>query len=685
MGHTVRRLQQQNTLRRGELPKTETAAPMSKAYSQGCEEVRGFDIFESGLAPMRVPVASDESRALTFRAHFFKGGYYLRNTSTAIGLDNASLPVEAATLYKSLDNKLKEMTLAGQLRAAPSDTAAVDYVEVRDSGRYDTDRGNTYGKLIDSAASADARTLIITRPTKIYRGFYPGASLGTGAGAFSGWGVHGKRKHREIGWWETLGAGAEGFSNTTVETGILRGSGHNKLSDVQLNGLKNDHVSVEQWLEIYSETLTPGIYQFTEDVFFVGTAKMFATVPYTRNYAISASYGNASVTCGVVEDKSWCNEDGALILAWGQITTPTTHHTGAWTLPAFTKLATIGQLSFWFTSRTIIAGSRRFGPCSIESDGESFGATATGLMGGSSDNGRVMPTGAVIASDPYTLKVQGGVVWFEEVKDGILIGTPSAEFLLASPQVNPAVGGAAVQKLSAIGSPGHPDDILSQSANLAGDVFYVSRFGITTLDFSNEGQVYLPKNVEFKGRRFEGQICTSISAAVVEHCLYLTFSDGSLWKLWPALGAMAEVPLSIPATYKLHGVTNRDGETYLVIVKPDGARYICPTAQARAPESYLRTTAFGRGAGTRAQVKRLHLTAKGLKSGQVCIEGGPWRAVPLTSDDVLDGMTGTKEFFVSDRPASIGRGKTVEFKFVFADDEMTEPGILEAIGVEMEV
>jgi hypothetical protein len=686
----MKRVTQMNSLRRGELSGLEASAPLTKAYIQGGEEVRGFDISSEGLAPMKIPVAS-EGKDFEYLTNSYRGKYYISNSVVASGTV-AAIPTEAGMLYKALDSKVGTL-ISSAMRATPTDTSASDYLDYRDAGKWDIDRTLSTGKLIDGAASADDRTVIITRKTTIYRAFWPCKAIGEGTSDVTGsWGIHAKRRVVKTDWDTNLFGGTESYHNyDDTYYGCARGSGYAVRVETKDGYLEKNNARSEQWLELLSIELPPGVYRFTGDIYLVGKAKMFKTAPQDRSYSITVTNYAANGSTTMTEDRSWCDKEDAYVMAWGgesEIVNPTTH-TSAFVPPTYVKLDFPGTLSFWFTSRTIVAGSRRFGACQLEGDAEMFGATQVDAMGGSDsgDHGREVPTtSTVIASSPYCVKVHGGASWYEEVASGILIGTPSAEYVLSNHQVNPLTGGASLQKISAVGCVGKSDFRVSISANLAGDVFYLSRYGITTLDFSNEQQVYLPRNFEFRSRRFSK--VTSIASSVSEACLYFVTDAGALWKLWPKTGSLALVPVSIPTGRKIIGVFSVAGDAYILAQKTvaeGNGLYTCPVAQARAEESYIRTTAFGRTPRSRTQIKRLLISGYGLKAGEYRIQGGSWTGIPLTATDVTDGFSGTKEFYVSDRPGDPGEGKTVEFRFVSQTDGGIDPGTLEAIGVEMEV
>jgi len=692
----VRKIQQTNNLLRGELSSIEAAAPTSKAYQSGCVKVRGFDIRPSGLTPMRIP-STAQGKPAKYRATQYRGAYYIRNTSDPLVQDWATLPAEDPTYYRSLPSKLIDISLAGGPRAGFTDKGSQYYQEFKDSGRYDQDRGGAVARLIDftghsssSTTDLQARTLVLTKDTKIYRGFSTcfgmnfahSAGFDDNAPELTGWGAHARRTiSRQNG---------NGVEHFTVY-GAARGGGHDRAKkDINILG---DSIWIEQEVVLLYEVLPAGIYRFDQDITLVGTTKMFKDAPQQRWYDArihhyNGVFGTTTATVNFPEDRKWAEADDGLVLFWGAGSAA--EAAGPWTLPSNTKLGTVPASAFWFTSRTTIVGSRRFGPAQFEGDSQLFGASAISKMGGSNDDGRIIPSTNITADAAYCLKLEGGVVWFEQVMEGILIGTRTGEYLLQNHQVNPILsGGAALPRISSVGSPGIPEtadgNLLSASANLAGDVFYISTFGITTLDFTNEGQTYLPRNLEFKGRRFSGHRATSLASSQTEHCLYVAFDDGSLWKVWPDLAALAEVPITMDAGAKLEGVFQRDGEARLLITAADGSRIDVPTAVASCRDCYLEPTAFGRAPGTRAQIRKVTITGASLLAGEVQIRG-KWVPIPITPDDLTaGGITGQVSFLVSDTPAPEGQGKTVPFRFLLADSDIIDPGTISGITVDMEV
>jgi hypothetical protein len=446
-------------------------------------------------------------------------------------------------------------------------------------------------------------------------------------------------------------------------------------------------------ISLYSEELAPGTYEFNAgtDIYLIGTPGMFRDSPQAHTYSQSYNYWGASGSLTITEDRTWCGND-AIIIGYNQIVNPANQHTGGWQGLAalYTKKSSASDSSFVFTSKTSLIGSRRFGAAQYNFNPENLaatkiaGSTAGVGLGDQADGGRSIPTAVPAASDAYVLKIEGGVVWFEEIIDGIIVGSPTGEFVVRNHQVCASYqGGASIQRISSIGSPGNADDIFSQSARLAGNVYFISHFGITTMQFSTESQNYLPKNFESKGRRFDGEVLTSIAASVEERCLYFVTNRATMWKLWPETGALAQLPLTFPSGAALRGVFTRASapNVYVAIQKSNGSIYISALYSVRVTTSYLRTTAFGRYPGARAIVKKLLITGVAMKSGKYRLAGGDWKAF-LSLSDTLSGFTGTKEIWVSDSPGKPGAGKTVEF---IIDGALENAGILTGISVEMEV
>ena len=662
---------ERNTGAAGQLPATEAQAKLTKRYANGLKVARGVDIVPGeGIRPGKGPgQGSFAFSPIQYRADLIRGSFHLRNSTIGVGLDNPFFPLsDSGSEGPPITSALSSALSQGNFRARFDPADGANYYDFL-GGRVDMNKTTLSGGGAITPAIPSGTIVSVVTPFKYYRGMRPGLRPGVdGSLTVPGWSMVGTFH----GWW-TKHTGFTSDSGNDYYTVLCRGSA--PQADDHGSGFTG--LAIPYGVDVHGTTsltefvIQPGVYLVTQDIYLIGDARMFTKYPLAagvnnafqgtaiiyraNNFSVTVS---ASMAIGSLDaaDQHW-------VLGYGAIDDPGGGGIDTGTAEFTRTLQTVTSTSFWFKGRTVVVGERRFGRASLDASEIYLGASAIG-------DGTDRDTAPVLDSAAYAVALDSGLVWLESNRLGIVLGTATAEYVLENIQVK---GQLALQKISNVGTSALPNDLMSVSATLEGNVYFLSNYGLTTLPFSQEAQAYLPHHFKFEGLATGHP--TALAASFAERCLYVTFTDETLWKIWPETGAIAQV--NVPDNpSKLRGVVSRDGAVFCVFSEysPTDASYIgdyfAKANEVRVGQSVVETTAFGRAPDTRARIVEISLDLVATKGGTYEVAGSakPARPIPYTQPEADLGATGTKRI----RPVSIvskpGDGQGVRLTFAESEE-----------------
>lgn len=679
----MKKLEQANTFSFGELNELDANTPGSEAYQNGCEELRGFDILPGrGVKIGRSP-DHNAGRAPRYPYVLYEDKKLIRNsnpTDTAIETTTvpSDLPISSIRdLAYYVNQALSSRNYGMAIEAGdtlPEGYKRDDYLEsghasILKAGITPCIPANTVffvGNTIDIYAAVNN-----TRGYEIYtqrgkNGLDPDAIQDAKWGLFiqrTGVDILSPSKPRFNCWSFTnstkpyrkleSGSTQEKFSQSAVSVKLSSGQYYKASADIYLAGKAKAFLGKTGFTII--EDREAWVFEFRTPGLTMG----------------GKSYGEENIPGYVVGNaRGWVNPS------------PKSELQDAWFPAAVDPSVNQGTPgAFLFTDYTFMWRSRRVGAAQFQGV---FGVGATGYNGALWDpNNRVVGTGA---NSPWFTSLDGPVAWIEPAYQGIFVGTEAGEYIITDPYNNPPI----VRKISSNGCPAvkaqRPYDILARrSCQFQGTIYYISNFGISTMSYSQEGQTYVPQHFDIRYRRWGNAKLTSLAAALEERCLYLSFDDGQVWKLWPESGGVAQVWLPPKSVLNLTHVFSRNGYAYGL--GADGNEYDMTAQQAE--ESYLRTTAFFRVVDVTARTKRIlvrlhesmggQYRVGGMDDHQKLLDAGEWDAdygsTPLTGipgwQEFTAGMdttamgipfTGTKEAYVQSLADKEHNGKYVEIR-----------------------
>jgi hypothetical protein len=699
-GKTVGDTIQFNSMQAGQLALHESKNPSSPRYAHGLESADGVVALAGRLT--HAPLPEDTSSAHLYPADYCPypdSSYYLRNTASG---DAASLTgdISGLTTANNLSDTLNNMMIAGNYLAYTSTSGFP-------GGKYNSFNG----ALNNSACRVGTATtsFLTSGKVKFVR------AVAFTVGGIQRWAIVGdigvKTKQQ---WFEYIIFYKENNLDETPSSPVTICNGKGSYTESGKSAWYEPTVGTFTVIP-ETETIPLPAVTLVSDLYLVGKMSMFDLIKNkgdtsftdarSRSFTVTAHSGTVAT---YTHDKSLNGEkpddNDIYILAWG-----TGGASPVWSIGSSddsavqalkftsTDIFTVstgftgGSTFAFMTPRNKIVGKRRVGIAQVGT-GASGAGPRSGCIGFSkvfdnagSGNHRVIGT---LSTDPYVVTLDSKApLWVEVSYQGVYCGTDDAEYLISGEQDLKAYN---LRKISSVGgSASINQDLFDASTQLDGVIYFLTKTGFATFQFSNEAQGYIPKRINLIDYGFSTP--TSIASFRDGRCIlmfapsmdvpgtYASYPSNTIIIYTPESGSITS--LNFPqlvvssSTYYPIGVRTDKDNTH-VIYSNGTIKKMVHISNTKISGSNIRTTRFMVGPERIPKINKIYLMMSNSFGGRVRVEGQTeWEQIPYSSTEIaLGSFTGTKEIRVADTVSDHSIGKYIEINFT-ADEKMNLVGV----------
>ncbi len=645
-----------NSMQAGRLPTHEARNPLSQRYANGlitAENARfigGRVTHANGCTPITDLILNCD------KMPYPDGRYYLRNTDEGSVKTASSVPNDTASgagVTETFNDRLERM-INQQLHIAHTGNSDPVY---KSYGKADVGLGNySDNRITDINARVlnNGEAFNVTKKIRYVRAV---VYTNTDTGKLQ-WAILGKKTQKKTDKW-SYGAFAFGRSQETRdETGsypitICNGSEGVSGSRDDTNGApppvtQFSTLEASISIEPIINTIDRGTPVAGISLYLVGKMRMFSGFTDPKSYTYSASniggVGGKNVdlnTSKVTQSQS--GYEDIYILRWATATEDQINlallETGSDPVQALAPLNTItypftfsapgvNQTIFFSTVRNKVLKLRRVGICQlIDSGGASPSSQPTTgtdfyigfskLVGTKGDgNVRII---AGTAGDPYVVPLGSTPRWIELGYQGIFCGTDEAEFLISNEQDQTKY---TVQRISSVGCGSGQTDYIDASTSLNGNIYFLTKRGMSHLQFSTEKQSFIPQTIDMIDMGFAKP--KSIASSKQLNCIVIHCEDGTFVQIAPDTGAISTIiplnPTDGTTFYSIVGLSTDNGEARFVWVSGSSYKqnFLSDTSFLTTT---IETTAFGSMPEAATKLNRLFISMSDTFGGQIVVGG----------------------------------------------------------------